>query len=332
MYRVPRFRRVLSLLLCAAAASATACRKESASQPASAVTTGAGAPSGELGIRPVLVEFLKQFPPDGYLISPKDVAASKPLVVDVRESGEYATGFIEGAINIPLRELPTSLGAMPSLDAPVAVVCASGYRSAIGMAMLRMLGYRNARSLDGGLKAWQQAKLQLVTSPVPKRPEETAPNVDAQLQAALHYYLMHTLPADWGAMDPPTLTWDQARKSSAELEPMSDVFDPGRSALFVVDEPSQFAAAKRGTTKLEKAVNAPLQQLPKTLDEMPSNDTLTWACGVPDRFQLEPRLTRYVTVSANNERAAIGMMSMQLLGYHFVNALDSGLDVWLKSK
>jgi hypothetical protein len=39
-----------------------------------------------------------------------------------------------------------------------------------------------------------------------------------------------------------------------------------------------------------------------------------------------------VTASANNERAAIGMLSMQLLGYHFVSALDSGLDVWLESK
>jgi rhodanese-related sulfurtransferase len=275
--RNPLFRRILSLLLCAAAASAAACRKDAPPQPGSTVTTGAEAPSGRFSIRPVLVEFLKQFPPDGYLISPKDVAGSQPLVVDVREADEYATGFIDGAINIPLRDLPTSLRALPSLDAPVVVACRSGHRSAIGMAMLRMLGYRNARSMDGGLNAWEQTKLPLVTSPVPKRPEGTAPKVDGQLQAALHYYLVHTLPANWGVMDPPTLTWDQARKSSAELEPMADVFDQGRSALFVVDEPSQFAAAKRGTTKLEKAVNTPLQQLPKVLDEMPSNDTLTWA-------------------------------------------------------
>jgi rhodanese-related sulfurtransferase len=197
--------------------------------------------------------------------------------VDVREPGEYANGFIEGAINIPLRELPISLRALPSLDTPVVVVCKTGFRSAIGMAMLRMLGYQNARSLDGGLNAWQGAKLQLVTSPVPKRPEGVEPKVDAQVQAALRYYLVHTLPANWGLMDPPTLTWDQNRKSSAELEPMAEVFDQGKSALFVVDKPSEFAAAKRGTTKLEKAVNTPLETLPKAMDEMPSTDTLTWA-------------------------------------------------------
>jgi len=47
---------------------------------------------------------------------------------------------------------------------------------------------------------------------------------------------------------------------------------------------------------------------------------------------LEPKLVRYVTASANNARAAIGMMSMHLLGYRFVSALDSSLDVWLGSK
>jgi rhodanese-related sulfurtransferase len=270
-------RRIAYLLVCAALASAAACRKEASAPSGSPVTTRSEAPSPGFSIKPILVEFLKQFPPDGYLISPKDVAASKPLVVDVREADEYATGFVEGAINIPLRELPTSLRALPSLDAPVVVACRSGHRSAIGMAMLRMLGYRNARSLDGGLNAWSQAKLQLVTSPVPKRPEGTAPKVDAQLQAALRYYLVHTLPANWGTIDPPTLTWDQDLKSSTELEPMSDVFDQGKSALFIVDEPSQFATAKRGTAKLERAVNTPLQQLPQALDEMPSTDTLTWA-------------------------------------------------------
>jgi hypothetical protein len=47
---------------------------------------------------------------------------------------------------------------------------------------------------------------------------------------------------------------------------------------------------------------------------------------------LEPTLARYVTVSARNSRAAIAMMSMHLLGYRFVTALDNSLDVWLESK
>jgi rhodanese-related sulfurtransferase len=275
---VPRISRFLfSLLLCAAAASAAACRKEATTPAPAAVTTAAEGPSADFRIKPVLAEFLKQIPPDGYLVSPKDVAASKPLLVDVREPGEYANGFIEGAINVPLRELPISLRALPSLDASVVVVCRTGFRSAIGMAMLRMLGYRNVRSLDGGLNAWQETKLPVVTSPVPKRPEGTAPKVDAQVQATLRYYMVHTLPAKWGVMGPSDLTWDQNRKSSAELEPMAEMFDQGRSALFVVDKPSEFAAAKRGTTKLEKAVNTPLETLPKTMDEMPSTDTLSWA-------------------------------------------------------
>ncbi len=44
---------------------------------------------------------------------------------------------------------------------------------------------------------------------------------------------------------------------------------------------------------------------------------------------MEPQLTRFVVVSKSGHRAALGMMSMQLLGFHFVRALDAGLDEWV---
>ena len=45
-------------------------------------------------------------------------------------------------------------------------------------------------------------------------------------------------------------------------------------------------------------------------------------------FQLEPKLTRFVVVSTSGHRAALGMMSMQLLGFHFIRGLEDGLDAW----
>ena len=48
-----------------------------------------------------------------------------------------------------------------------------------------------------------------------------------------------------------------------------------------------------------------------------------------DRFQLEPTLLRFVTVSTSSHRATLGMMSMQLLGFHFVSALQGGLNAWI---
>jgi hypothetical protein len=43
---------------------------------------------------------------------------------------------------------------------------------------------------------------------------------------------------------------------------------------------------------------------------------------------LEPQLTRFVVVSKSGHRAALGMVGMQLLGFHFVRALNVGLDEW----
>ena len=38
---------------------------------------------------------------------------------------------------------------------PLVVVCAAGSRSARAVAQLKKLGYENAQSLSGGLKAWR---------------------------------------------------------------------------------------------------------------------------------------------------------------------------------
>jgi hypothetical protein len=51
-----------------------------------------------------------------------------------------------------------------------------------------------------------------------------------------------------------------------------------------------------------------------------------------DRFQVEPTILRYATISTSTHRATLGMMTMQLLGFHFVNALQGGLDAWIATK
>jgi hypothetical protein len=47
---------------------------------------------------------------------------------------------------------------------------------------------------------------------------------------------------------------------------------------------------------------------------------------------LEPKLTRFITVSTSDHRATLGMMAMQMLGFHFVRALEGGLDAWLVTR
>lgn len=84
----------------------------------------------------------------------------KAVVVDVCETAEFAAGHIAGAKNIPLGELEAKLpGVVKNKSLPLILVCASGMRSGRAVAIAKKLGYEQAQSLGGGLKAWKEANL-----------------------------------------------------------------------------------------------------------------------------------------------------------------------------
>ena len=88
-----------------------------------------------------------------------ELAENPPFLVDVREANELAdNGFIEGAVNVPVRTLAQHLDLLPEdLSTPIVVYCAKGTRGAIGMVALQVLGYTNVRNLSGGFGAWADA-------------------------------------------------------------------------------------------------------------------------------------------------------------------------------
>ncbi|MGW6821176.1 rhodanese-like domain-containing protein [Streptomyces sp. NPDC055005] len=81
-------------------------------------------------------------------------------VVDVRTPGEYASGHLPGAINIPLDRITDSLPELRKAAEPaegsggaLLLVCASGARS--GNAARALTGHGvTAGSLTGGTNAW----------------------------------------------------------------------------------------------------------------------------------------------------------------------------------
>ena len=77
-----------------------------------------------------------------------------PVVLDVRNAGELATGRIDGALHIPLAELPARLAEVPD-GAPLVVYCAGGFRSSIAASLLRRAGRRDVSDLTGGYTAWE---------------------------------------------------------------------------------------------------------------------------------------------------------------------------------
>jgi rhodanese-related sulfurtransferase len=74
-------------------------------------------------------------------------------ILDVREPWERDICAFDGALNIPLAELPGRFGELPA-DRPVVVVCHHGMRSLHATQWLRAQGHDQACNLQGGIDAW----------------------------------------------------------------------------------------------------------------------------------------------------------------------------------
>ena len=72
-------------------------------------------------------------------------ALSKPdaLVLDVRSSGEFASGHVPGAVHVPMSQLGRVETIVPNKDQQIIVHCAAGVRSAKATEVLSDLGYTN---------------------------------------------------------------------------------------------------------------------------------------------------------------------------------------------
>ncbi|MEU1285038.1 rhodanese-like domain-containing protein [Kitasatospora sp. NPDC005856] len=77
-----------------------------------------------------------------------------PLVVDVRGAAEREAGAVPGSLHLPLAELPTRHGELPT-DRPVVLHCAGGSRSSIAASLLRRHGHPQTYDLIGGYGAWE---------------------------------------------------------------------------------------------------------------------------------------------------------------------------------
>jgi rhodanese-related sulfurtransferase len=79
-------------------------------------------------------------------------------VLDVRREPEWQAGHIRGADWWPLDRFKVSPPELAP-DVPLAVHCASGYRSVIACSLLRRAGMKNVLNVIGGFGEWQKAGL-----------------------------------------------------------------------------------------------------------------------------------------------------------------------------
>lgn len=89
-------------------------------------------------------------------VSPTQVeglAADGVRIVDVRSSGEYETGHVPGAENVPMDRFAEEASGWDRTE-PLLVYCAVGARSTQAVQYLDSLGFEVIYHLSDGISAW----------------------------------------------------------------------------------------------------------------------------------------------------------------------------------
>ena len=82
------------------------------------------------------------------------------LVLDIRDNGEFNSGRIPKAKNIPLAEITKRIDEIAKFkDKPVIVACGTSSRAPAAVRALKANGFTDVYTLQGGFGAWQQASL-----------------------------------------------------------------------------------------------------------------------------------------------------------------------------
>ncbi len=100
-----------------------------------------------------------------------DCMNENTVLIDIRELAEYQRGHIPGAMIIPRGLLEFEI--IPALErrgtegsvaeCDIVLYCGTGGRSALAAKSLDAMGFRDVKSMDGGIVAWAEAKLPLET-------------------------------------------------------------------------------------------------------------------------------------------------------------------------
>jgi len=85
------------------------------------------------------------------------------MIMDVRTPGEFASGHLQGAINLDLNNdaFESKTGQLDKSKTYL-VYCRSGHRSSKAVSMMKEKGFKSLKNLDGGISQWIEENLPVV--------------------------------------------------------------------------------------------------------------------------------------------------------------------------
>ena len=95
---------------------------------------------------------------------PVQIDLNTAVLLDVRSPEEYASGYLQGALNIPHDRIEAEIAAVaPDKSAQVILYCRSGRRANTALETLRAMGYTNVSNYGGLEDAQERLGLPVVT-------------------------------------------------------------------------------------------------------------------------------------------------------------------------
>lgn len=83
------------------------------------------------------------------------MATNAVYIMDIRSAADYATGHIEGAVNVATADVISHLGSINAASyEKVAIVCYTGQTAAWATCLARISGYDNVFSMKWGMSSW----------------------------------------------------------------------------------------------------------------------------------------------------------------------------------
>ncbi|WP_420631322.1 rhodanese-like domain-containing protein [Candidatus Leptofilum sp.] len=222
-----------------------------------------------------------------------------PFLLDVREVAELEEkGHIEGAVNIPLRELADNIQYLPSFDTPIVSYCGSGWRCTIALTVLEAMGWEDVRCLKGGsFGGWVEAGYPIIDG-VAEEPLllDVAKVEPAALDAMKT--VLHNVPDGFGGI-------------SVDDFNLALLENPD---LFVIDVRSTEELEEKGVIEAENWVHIPLETFVAMQDQWPAD---------PD--------TPIVVYCGSGHRSTIAMSILWAYGYSDVHSLKGGFGGWVEA-
>ncbi len=218
------------------------------------------------------------------------------FILDVRNESELEeSGYIEGAVLVPLRELMNELDELPSYDTPIVSYCGSGWRCTIALTMLEALGWEDVKGLKGGsFGGWVEAGYP-VTEGVPDEVILAAVEPDpagVEIFAAA----LEIMPEGYGGISADDL-------NAAIIE---------NPDLIVIDVRTTAEVEEKGVIEAENWIHIPLEEFVARMDEWPAD--------------LDAPIAIYC---GSGHRSTIAMTILWSYGYSDVSSLKGGFSGWV---